>query len=174
MKKKKVTRFCVRELWHTTYKFECKILTTNAFPKCFRTLAKLTFTHQIRKQLAKNIERVREREKTSPGWRVGLYFYSPILNSTRNWRVGEWLSAPLVCVCVCVRACVRALMCVWCVCVCVCVFDTSILKIVSTYQPFEGHACAVSVDLSHDPQHQRAPSGSEGNERSFASEMRYQ
>jgi hypothetical protein len=27
--------------------------------------------------------------------RVGLYFYSPILDSTRIWRVGEWLSAPL-------------------------------------------------------------------------------
>jgi hypothetical protein len=26
---------------------------------------------------------------------VGLYFYSPSLNSTRFWRVGEWLSAPL-------------------------------------------------------------------------------
>jgi hypothetical protein len=30
------------------------------------------------------------------GWRVSLYFYSPSLNSTRIWRVGEWLSAPLV------------------------------------------------------------------------------
>jgi hypothetical protein len=34
-------------------------------------------------------------EKPSPGWRMGLYVYSPKLNSTRIWRVGEWLSAPL-------------------------------------------------------------------------------
>jgi hypothetical protein len=27
---------------------------------------------------------------------MGLYFYSQILNSTRIWRVGEWLSAPLI------------------------------------------------------------------------------
>jgi hypothetical protein len=26
---------------------------------------------------------------------VGVYFYSPILNSTRIWLLGEWLSAPL-------------------------------------------------------------------------------
>jgi hypothetical protein len=43
----------------------------------------------------KTIERVNEREKNSPDWRVGLYFYSPILNSTLIWRVGEWISAPL-------------------------------------------------------------------------------
>jgi hypothetical protein len=36
-----------------------------------------------------------ERKKNSPGWPVALYFYSPSLNSTRIWRVGEWLSAPL-------------------------------------------------------------------------------
>jgi hypothetical protein len=51
------------------------------------------FTRQIRKQLAKNIERVIERGKNT---RQALYFYSPILNSTRIWRVGEWLSAPLL------------------------------------------------------------------------------
>jgi hypothetical protein len=34
-------------------------------------------------------------KKNSPGWPVGLYFYSLSLNSTRIWRVGEWLSAPL-------------------------------------------------------------------------------
>jgi hypothetical protein len=39
---------------------------------------------------------VRGENKNSPGWRVGLYFYSPILKSTRIWRVGEWLSAPLI------------------------------------------------------------------------------
>jgi uncharacterized protein YjaZ len=52
-------------------------------------------TSQVRKQLAKNIERVNEREtkknKNSPGF--AFYFYSPILNFTRIWRVGEWLSA---------------------------------------------------------------------------------
>jgi hypothetical protein len=37
---------------------------------------------------------VREK-KLFPDWRVGLYFYSPILNSTRIWRVGKWFSAPL-------------------------------------------------------------------------------
>jgi hypothetical protein len=53
-------------------------------------------TRQVGKQLAKNIEKVSERgTKPSPGWRVGLCFYSPSLNSTRLWRVGEWLSAPL-------------------------------------------------------------------------------
>jgi hypothetical protein len=32
---------------------------------------------------------VSERDKIpSPGWRVGLYFYSPILNSSPIWRVG--------------------------------------------------------------------------------------
>jgi hypothetical protein len=36
-----------------------------------------------------------EGKNPSPGWRVGLYFNSPIPNSTRIWRVGEWLSAPL-------------------------------------------------------------------------------
>jgi hypothetical protein len=36
------------------------------------------------KRLAQNIERVSERgNNPSPGWRVGLYFYSPKLNSTR-------------------------------------------------------------------------------------------
>jgi hypothetical protein len=41
-------------------------------------------------------EKVSEREKkNSPDWRLGLYFYSPILNSTRIWRMGEWLSTPL-------------------------------------------------------------------------------
>jgi hypothetical protein len=44
----------------------------------------------------KYIKRLNEREKNNlPGWRVGLYFYSPILNSTRIWWVGEWLCAPL-------------------------------------------------------------------------------
>jgi hypothetical protein len=28
-----------------------------------------------------------EGKKPSPGWQVGLYFYSPILKSTRIWRV---------------------------------------------------------------------------------------
>jgi hypothetical protein len=46
------------------------------------------FTRQVKKQLAKNIERVSERGKNnSPDWQVGLYFYSPILNSTHIWRV---------------------------------------------------------------------------------------
>jgi hypothetical protein len=36
-------------------------------------------------------------ESPSPGWQVGLYFYSPSLNSTRIWQVGEWLSAHLYC-----------------------------------------------------------------------------
>jgi hypothetical protein len=44
------------------------------------------------KQLAQHTEIVSGNEK---GWRVGLYFYSPIRNSTRIWQVGEWLSAPL-------------------------------------------------------------------------------
>jgi hypothetical protein len=57
--------------------------------KCFKTLAK------SENKWPKNIERVSERKKNSPDWRVDLYFYSPILNSTRFWRVGEWLSAPL-------------------------------------------------------------------------------
>jgi hypothetical protein len=35
-----------------------------------------------------------EGNKISPGWRVGLNFYSPILNSTHIWWVGESLSAP--------------------------------------------------------------------------------
>jgi hypothetical protein len=38
---------------------------------------------------------VTDKKKNSPDWRVGLYFYSPFLNSTCIWRVGEWLSAPL-------------------------------------------------------------------------------
>jgi hypothetical protein len=29
-----------------------------------------------------------------PGWRVVWYFYSPSVNSTHIWQVGEWL-APL-------------------------------------------------------------------------------
>jgi hypothetical protein len=53
------------------------------------------FTRQVRKQLAQYEEIVSEKEKNSPGWRVGLNFCSPILISTRIWRVGEWLSAPL-------------------------------------------------------------------------------
>jgi hypothetical protein len=45
-------------------------------------------TRQVRKQLALKIEKVSERGKnSSPGWRVGLYFYLPKLNSTRIWRV---------------------------------------------------------------------------------------
>jgi hypothetical protein len=53
------------------------------------------FPRQV-KLLANTIERVSEREKkNSPEWRLGLYLYSPILNSTRIWRLGEWLSAPL-------------------------------------------------------------------------------
>jgi hypothetical protein len=70
--------------------------------KFFKTLAKLASTCSSVFSLAKsesswpkNIERVSERRKNSPDWRVGLYFYSPILNSTRIWRVGEWLSALL-------------------------------------------------------------------------------
>jgi hypothetical protein len=44
-----------------------------------------------------NLERVSEKGKQpSPDWRVGPYFYSPIRNYTRIWRVGEWLSAPLI------------------------------------------------------------------------------
>jgi hypothetical protein len=39
---------------------------------------------------------VRGEKNSSPDWRVGLYFYSPILNSTRIWQVGECLSAHLV------------------------------------------------------------------------------
>jgi hypothetical protein len=34
--------------------------------------------------------------KKSPGWQVDFYFCSPILNFTHIWRVGEWLSAPLL------------------------------------------------------------------------------
>jgi hypothetical protein len=59
----------------------------------FKTLTKLAsrpvFLLAKRKQLAKNIEKVSERKKPSPNWRVGLYFYSPFLNSTRIWQVGE-------------------------------------------------------------------------------------
>jgi hypothetical protein len=39
--------------------------------------------------------RRREEKKNSPGLRVSLYLYSPGLNSTRIWRVGDWLSATL-------------------------------------------------------------------------------
>jgi hypothetical protein len=56
----------------------------------------IIITRQVRKQLAQNIEKISERGKnSSPAWRVGLYFYSPSLNSTRIWQVGEWLSASL-------------------------------------------------------------------------------
>jgi hypothetical protein len=48
-----------------------------------------------------------------PVWRVGVNFYSPILNSTCVWRVGEWLSPPLLFViilgCVCIRFMVLSL-----------------------------------------------------------------
>jgi hypothetical protein len=56
--------------------------------KFFKTLTQLAsssefFTHQARKQLTQSTEIVSERKKkTSPSWRVGLYFYSPSLNST--------------------------------------------------------------------------------------------
>jgi hypothetical protein len=67
----------------------------------FKTLAKLArssefFTRKVRKQLAQYINCQWVGKKPSPGWRVGWYFYSPILNSTRIWRVqGGWLTAPL-------------------------------------------------------------------------------
>jgi hypothetical protein len=70
--------------------------------KFFKTLAKLVCSSAFllaksKKQLAKYIERVSERENnSSPDWRVGFYFYSSILNFTRIWQVGEWLSAPLL------------------------------------------------------------------------------
>jgi hypothetical protein len=38
------------------------------------------------------------KKKNSPDWQMGLNFYSPIQNSARIWRVGEWLSAPLIAV----------------------------------------------------------------------------
>jgi hypothetical protein len=41
-------------------------------------------------------ESVREEKKQLPGWRVGVCFYSPSVNFTRIWRVGEWLSVPLL------------------------------------------------------------------------------
>jgi hypothetical protein len=45
----------------------------------------VTQTHQTRREpLGHHVPHV-----------LGLYFYSLILNSTRIWRVGEWLSAPL-------------------------------------------------------------------------------
>jgi hypothetical protein len=59
----------------------------------FYSPSQKTTGQQVKKQLAKYIERVSERKKNSwPDWRVGLYFYSPILNFTHIWRVGEWLS----------------------------------------------------------------------------------
>jgi hypothetical protein len=67
----------------------------------FYTLAKLASSSAFslaksKNNWPKNKEKFSEREKNnSPDWRVGLYFYSPILNSTRIWIVGEWLSAPL-------------------------------------------------------------------------------
>jgi hypothetical protein len=68
--------------------------------KFFKTLAKLVssiFTCRVRKQLVQSIDIVSEKgKKSSPGWRVGLYFYSPSLSSTRIWQVGEWLSASLI------------------------------------------------------------------------------
>jgi hypothetical protein len=67
--------------------------------KFFKTLAKLAiftriftgiFTRQIR-QLAKFIERVSEGKKNlSPDWRMGFYFYSPILNSAFYWHLASW------------------------------------------------------------------------------------
>jgi hypothetical protein len=56
-----------------------KISYSRGVNKLFKTLAKLasSFTRQVRKQLAKNIERLSEREKTnSPDWRLGLYWQS--------------------------------------------------------------------------------------------------
>jgi hypothetical protein len=54
------------------------------------------FTRKVKKQLAKYIEIVRERGKNiCQAGKWVCIFYSPILNSTRIWRVGEWLSAPL-------------------------------------------------------------------------------
>jgi hypothetical protein len=61
--------------------------------KVFKTLAKLASSSELllaksENNWPKNIKMVSKREKhCSPGWRVGLYFYSPILNSTRIWRV---------------------------------------------------------------------------------------
>jgi hypothetical protein len=55
--------------------------------KFFKAPASRIFTCQVRKQLATNTERVRERGKKSPDWQVGLHFYSPILNFTHIWRV---------------------------------------------------------------------------------------
>jgi hypothetical protein len=57
--------------------------------KFFKTLAKLPsnsvfFTRQVKQQLANT--KIKKKQ-TSPDWRVGLHFYSPILNSTRIWRV---------------------------------------------------------------------------------------
>jgi hypothetical protein len=51
--------------------------------------------HSPNWRLLKKFHLLSREGKKSPDWRVGLYFYPPILNSTRIWRVGEWLSAPL-------------------------------------------------------------------------------
>jgi hypothetical protein len=70
--------------------------------KFFKTLAKLASRTALSLTKTENNwqkikKRVSEKGKNpSPDWRVGLYFYSPTLNSTRIWRVGEWLSAPLL------------------------------------------------------------------------------
>jgi hypothetical protein len=57
-------------------------------------------TRPTRKQLGIEIERVGERgKKHLPGWRGIFHFYSPSLNCTRYWRVGEWFSAFLLRIC---------------------------------------------------------------------------
>jgi hypothetical protein len=44
------------------------------------------------KTTSQKYRKTQRGKKPSPGWLVGLYFYSAILNFTRIWRVGEWLS----------------------------------------------------------------------------------
>jgi hypothetical protein len=46
-------------------------------------------------QLAGKKDSLRGGKKHSPSWRVSLTNYSPSPNSTRIWRVGEWLFPPL-------------------------------------------------------------------------------
>jgi hypothetical protein len=47
-------------------------------------------------QLAGKKDSLRGRKKHSPSWQVSVKNYSPIPNSTRIWRVGEWLFPPLI------------------------------------------------------------------------------
>jgi hypothetical protein len=72
-------------VWTMTIRIMMLLLVTGVWISLFQDARQTgeqfsIVTHQVRKQVAKNIERVSEREKeNSADWRVGLYFYSPIL-----------------------------------------------------------------------------------------------